>query len=256
MSKDLLVRDAFSADHYTREVKTNQTELANILSECKDTIFKVNFKKKVDEKAVLAKLSDVSHSDLQKADFVKKLSKEIIEGKSHEMVCHLTDAENPLGRSSVIDLNAPTGTNFRLVDHRTIDSIIYKNVKYSLGKKDPSLGDLPLKLEKDAKHWDDTKLAVGNWFSSVIYYKVKSVKDADHVMVATNLNTKDELMMSKDILQTEMHSGQAFDKQEKVSRSEMVEHLMNAKETVMTVGFRKKIDDAYVKDILSKVTAA
>ena len=108
-----------------------------------------------------------------------------------------------MGRSLVIDVNAPTGTNFRQVDHRTIDYIIFKNVKYSLGKKDPAVV-VPLKKEKDAKNWDESKLAVGNQFSSVTYYKVNSMKDKDHVMVVTNHNEKDELMMSKDILQTEM----------------------------------------------------
>ena len=48
ISKDLLVRDAWSADIYDKEVKTNMTELARILTECKDTVFTVSFKKKVD----------------------------------------------------------------------------------------------------------------------------------------------------------------------------------------------------------------
>ena len=48
---------------------------------------------------------------------------------------HLVDCENNLGRSSIIDLNAPLFNNFRQVDHRSIDWIIFKNVKYSLGKK-------------------------------------------------------------------------------------------------------------------------
>ena len=48
MSKDLLVRDAWSADHYSQEIKTNMTELAQILTMCKETIFTVSFKKKVD----------------------------------------------------------------------------------------------------------------------------------------------------------------------------------------------------------------
>ena len=48
---------------------------------------------------------------------------------------HLVDCDNNLGRSAIIDLNAPESNNFRQVDHRSIDYIIYKNVKYSLGKK-------------------------------------------------------------------------------------------------------------------------
>lgn len=50
-------------------------------------------------------------------------------------MAHLVDCENNLGRSTVIDLNAPESKNFKQVDHRSIDYIIYKNVKYTLGKK-------------------------------------------------------------------------------------------------------------------------
>lgn len=48
MSKDLLVRDAWSADHFNKEVPTKMTDLAAILVQCRDTIFTVSFKKKVD----------------------------------------------------------------------------------------------------------------------------------------------------------------------------------------------------------------
>jgi hypothetical protein len=67
----------------------------------------------------------------------------------------------------MIDLESPEKNNFRQIDHRTIDHIIYKNVKYSLGKKGKDTEELPLKFDKDASKWTLSKLAVGNWFSSV-----------------------------------------------------------------------------------------
>ena len=39
-----------------------------------------------------------------------------------------------LGRSTVIDLSAKTDNKFRQVDHRTIEWLIVKNVKYVLKK--------------------------------------------------------------------------------------------------------------------------
>lgn len=51
---------------------------------------------------------------------IKELSKHLIEGESCEIVGHLIDSDNFLGRSMIIDLNAPANNNIRQVDHRTI----------------------------------------------------------------------------------------------------------------------------------------
>lgn len=82
----------------------------------------------------------------------------------------------------VIDLNVQGKTPFRQVDHRTINWIIFKNVKYSLGKK-TTQEELPLKADSDNK-WDTNKLAVKNWFSSTAYYKVNSIVDKGNAVVS------------------------------------------------------------------------
>ena len=56
--------------------------------------------------------------------------------------------------------------------------------------------------------------------------------------------------MSRDILETEMHSGLVFDKEEKMSRSNVIEKLLEAGESVFTINFNKKVDDKRVKDML------
>jgi hypothetical protein len=126
-------------------------------------------------------LSKINFNELKKADVLKKISKELIEGEVVEIIGHLVESDNNLGRSLIIDLNAPKTNNFRQVDHRTIDFIIYRNVKYTLGKKVAGSEDLPLKIDSTAAKWSEAKLAVGNWFSSVSYYKVKSITDKDNV---------------------------------------------------------------------------
>jgi hypothetical protein len=58
----------------------------------------------------------------------------VLEGEPCEITCHLVKAENKLGRSLVIDLNATTPSKFRQIDHRTIEFIIVRNTKYVLKK--------------------------------------------------------------------------------------------------------------------------
>jgi hypothetical protein len=107
ISKDLLVRDAWSADHYDQEVKCSMTELSELMDTCYDTIFKVSFKKKVDVHDLDKKLKESKLTDL------KKLSTHILDGESVEITGHLVNSDNKLGRSLVIDLNAPKNNNFR-----------------------------------------------------------------------------------------------------------------------------------------------
>ena len=97
------------------------------------------------------------------------MTKEIIDGKQTTMVCHMVEVENNLGRSLVIDLTASTESKFRQIDHRSLDYIIYKNVKYVL-KKGAKTADLDQKEDKNAPKWDKSKLAVGNWFSGTRYF--------------------------------------------------------------------------------------
>lgn len=255
ISKDLLVRDSFSGSYYDKEVKCTMTDLSQILEACKDTIFKVAFKTKINEKSIEEKLNEIKFASLSNPAELKKISKALAEGHSTEIVGHLVESENHLGRSLVIDLNAPPTNNFRQVDHRTIEYIIFQNVKYTVGKKAADAGELPLKKEKGAPNWSDSKLAVGDWFSSITYYKVRSITDKENVQVTTSKNSKQELTMSRDIMEYEMNSGLVYDKEEKVTRSELVNHLIDAKEAVMTVKFCRKVDDAYVKDVLAAATA-
>lgn len=63
MSKELLVKNAWSADIFAEEVKTTMTELAVILTACKETIFKVSFKKKVTQADIEQKLGEINFND-------------------------------------------------------------------------------------------------------------------------------------------------------------------------------------------------
>lgn len=81
ITKDLLVRDMWSADHFEKEIKCTMTDLSEILDQSKDTIFKVQFRKKLDEKLVQQKLANVKFADIKNEKELKKLSKDLMEGE-------------------------------------------------------------------------------------------------------------------------------------------------------------------------------
>jgi hypothetical protein len=146
------------------------------LEGCADTIFKVSFHKKLDQKLIESKLKEIKYEDIKKGQNMKQITKNLIEGELVEITGHLLESENNLGRSLVVDLNAPKENNLRYVDHRTIEYIIFKNVKYSLGRKTET-EELPIRHDKDLPRWDQSKLKVGDWFSQIQYYKVKKIID-------------------------------------------------------------------------------
>jgi len=156
------------------------------------------------------------------------------------MVCHLLNCEQNLGRSLVIDVEAPAGKGFRQVDHRTIQSIILKNVKYSLGKKSNFKTFEPKKVDSKTAKWNEKKLAVGNWFSEIQFYQFKNDVNWDRFECAIHNANKDVYEIPRNQIE-DMYSGSQYTSEEKISRSNMVELLMNAKECVFTATFRKKI---------------
>ena len=60
------------------------------------------------------------------------LSKALTQSKRSMITGYIVNTENSLGRSTVIDLKENT---VKQVDHRTIEWIVFKNVKYLINKK-------------------------------------------------------------------------------------------------------------------------
>ena len=248
ISKDLLVRDAWSAELYAQEVKTTMTELARILSECQDTVFTVSFKRKVTADDLMATLATMDESKVSKA---KDLEKLVTLGQDCQITGRLAGEETVFGRSLVVDLDADSG--FKQVDHRTINWIIYKNVKYSLGKSAKKEG-APAK-PAEGPRWDASRIQVGQWLSATSYYKVREITDKESVKVAETRDSQTDITMARDILETEMNSGLAFEKEEKVSRTDLVEKLIGAGESAFTIHFNKKVDAEHIKNVLSSAGA-
>jgi hypothetical protein len=167
------------------------------------------------------------------------------------MTCHLVDVENNLGRSTVIDLGAKTDNKFRQIDHRTIQYIIFKNVKYVLKKGAKKDGeDEEEKKGGDKALWDTKNLAVGNWFSRTSYFQVKEIMGNE---VKTMCDMK-EVVVSKDILEQEMHNAAVFAKEEKLALTKVVKILKEAKSTVFTICFTCKVDEKHIQERLQAIS--
>jgi len=181
VSKDIIEK-MDSGNHNAKEQPVNMTELAEILESVGDTVFTVSFKKLVKESDVQDKLSSMTPVQLKDAKTLTDLTKSIVEGEECTMTCHLVEAESSLGRSTVIDLTSTHDNKFRQVDHRSINYIIFKNVKYVLkksGKKQTKAEEAEDeeeagKKKKDEPKWDTARLAVGNVFSGTNYYRATS----------------------------------------------------------------------------------
>ena len=165
ISKDLLHKNCWSADHYETQMPCTMTELANILNFCRDTILKVGFKKQLDAKVIASKLENLKN---KKSD-LNEIAKGLIKGEQCEIVGHLIESDNQLGRSVIVDLNKPVSSNIRQVDHRSIDYIIFRNVKYYLDSRRCTtvskffgLNEGPIKPDMDEARWNIKELKVGD----------------------------------------------------------------------------------------------
>jgi hypothetical protein len=192
-------------------------------------------------------------ADLSDQKKASRLAKDIVEGEEVTMVCHLVKVENPLGRSTVIDLTAKTDNKFRMIDHRTIQWIIYNNTKYTLKKGAGKKGeDEGADEEQKKEKWDPKQLAVGNWFSSTGYFKVKQIA-GDNV---TTILDKKEVDVSRDILEKEMFNASVFVKEEKLALTKVVKILKEAGSVALTVCFNMKVQVKQVEERLRQLKDA
>ena len=164
------------------------------------------------------------------------------------MVCHMIEVENNLGRSLVIDLNAKSPSKFRQIDHRSIDYIIFQNVKYVL-KKGAKASDEEEKKNKDEPKWDSSKLAAGNWFSGTSYFRAETDK-GDSVICKSNDKS---IEISKDIMEYEMHNSSVFAEEQKISLTNVATQMAEANSKCFTVCYNTKVDDKYVEEKLKDV---
>lgn len=117
-----------SADVYATEEKLALTKVAEALNSANSKAFTVCFNTKIDEKTATDKLTNAKADDFKNP---KALAKDLLTGKETTIVGRLSNSDNKLGRSLVVDLMQK---GYRQVDHRTINWLIINNVKYTVKK--------------------------------------------------------------------------------------------------------------------------
>lgn len=137
ISRNIADEAMFSADQYDEEERVSRTELVEKLEAAGDTIFTVCFRKQVKPKeaaqGVAEAVEGASIKDVQKA--IEKAMKSALSGEERVLVGHLVSTEPKMGRSTVVDLEIPQGKHrLRLVDHRTVEWLILRGVKYVVKK--------------------------------------------------------------------------------------------------------------------------
>lgn len=156
IAQNVLEEDSYSADHFEKEIKCTMTELSGILQGARDSVFKVQFQTKVDEKLIQQRLAGLTKAQIGQPT---EVAKAITVGETVALVGHLVKSEQHLGRTLIIDL---ASNGYRQVDHRTIQWIILRNVKYSLGKQykkpTPSPADAASVQATSQARWDLSQL--------------------------------------------------------------------------------------------------
>ena len=246
MSKELL-ETMYSAQHYEREINLNMTGLAELLQFVQDIVFTVNFKKQATEAKALNALLSANKNTFKDSKQLSALAKMIVSGEDCAMTCHMVEVENNLGRSLVIDLKADCKDNrFRQVDHRSIESIVFKNVKYVLKKGGKSFDDIDTRIAKDEPKWNASQLKIGDMFSGTSYYETVAEMGGNEVFCyEKNFNDRG-VTIDRSIMNTSMENANLWATEEPLSMTELATKLTRANNMCFQVCFTCKANDKSV----------
>ena len=242
----------YSAQHYDREVNMNMTGLAELLQSVQDVIFTIQFKRQPTESNAFDVIQTAGQNWINDAKKISSMAKSVVEGTTCVMTCHMVEVENNLGRSLVIDLKADSAANrFRQIDHRTIESIIFKNVKYVLKKGGKSFSDIDTYIAKDQPKWDASKLKVGDMFSGTSYYQTVSDMGPEIFCYEKNFDDRG-VMIDRNVMRDEMENASIWDSEERLTMTDLASLLTFADNMCFQVCFTCKADE---KSVLEKLQA-
>jgi hypothetical protein len=128
----ILGREMVSSCQFDREEKVTRSQMVEKLSQAKDTVFTVKFKKKLTGKRVREVMEEDDYDTQTPAKRLRILNKAVAGGEDRVLVGFLKDCEPFMGRSAAIDLNVAGPHKERQIDHRTVEELILNRIKYIL----------------------------------------------------------------------------------------------------------------------------
>lgn len=141
ITPDIVDNCMWSSDQFETTEKVSRTRLAEIFSQAHGAVFTANFNKKVDKDELETRIKEIvkarpggqveSHRAFE-ARFDAAVP-DLTRGQERTLTGYLISSDN-MGRSKVIDLAIEGKNNIRQVDHRTLNWVIYKGVKYVVKK--------------------------------------------------------------------------------------------------------------------------
>lgn len=122
-----------SANQFEQTQRISRTALVGILESTAGCVFTVNFNKQATAEGNLTRLTEAMENDFELLKNPKsraELAASLMIGEDRTIRGVLDRTEQKMGRTRVFDQDVADGNNQRLVDHRTINWMIYKNIKY------------------------------------------------------------------------------------------------------------------------------
>lgn len=141
VSNAIVEEGMYSSNQALTEEKVTRTELIEIFSKVGNTIFSVNFNKQPTASDINEAIESTNKGKILPIKEMKSLIKEAFKGQERTLTGYLVRTETGFGRSTVIDIEQERGSNpeydgrLRQVDHRSLNWLIHKNVKYIVKSK-------------------------------------------------------------------------------------------------------------------------
>jgi len=134
VSDQVLADEMISAAQFDATLAVSRTEMVEKLVAAGACVFTIRFRKQLtgaDLSAALEQEDDYGSQPAAKR--VKVCTQALKAGEMRTLTGYLRNTEHTMGRSNVIDLDVdPSQHRERQVDHRTVEELILKRVKYVL----------------------------------------------------------------------------------------------------------------------------